>query len=534
MVNITALAATAANPLDLAPIIYAVVAVLAIFGALMGLWRGLLRQTVRIGTIILSIIGSFVLVTVAYKYLDNYLADKTVADVESWMLQTGIISHGTDTSWMQNLDIETMELVLSVPLGLILMPILFVLCFIVLSLLMLIVHAIVCAICGFKSSKNTWTTRLIGMGVGFLQGAVVAGILLMPVIGISTMAEESVTILNEEAPEAEFTETVTSGYDAYVKSVADNPVTNIFGNLGINALYEGVATVKVGGKSHNITALLPDITKIVIDAAELDGADPQNLTPENEASIESILNTIENNSYLSEILSGSVRALASIDIRENLGDSLEEPYLTILADAVAIFKTSDSQNIHTDLDTIVEVYFILSRDGVITAITTEDSDAILDVLVKRDANGETTVNRVIYTLQANDRTKPLVDAIAKISVTVMSDKIGIEGEVLEVYENIKTSINEDILSINKADYENEEDYVADVSDSLDNLLRENEIELEKEIVDTMAEYVADNFSDLDTITDEQVSSIIISYYDAYVDYIENGTIPDDIPDNLLP
>ena len=538
MVNITALAATASSPLDLGPILYAVVAVLAIFGALMGLWRGLFRQAVRTGTIVLSVIVSIVLVNVAYGFLDNYLADKTMADVEAWIMQTGILPYGSDISWIQNFDLETMELAVSVPVALIVMPILFVLCFIILSLLMLIVHAIICAICGFKSSKNTWTTRLIGMGVGFLQGLIVAGIIMVPVVGIGNMADEAVTILNEEAPDAEFTENVNEGYDSYVKSVTDNPVTNIYGSLGINALYEGIATVKISGRSHNITKLLPDFTKIVIDAAELDGADFKNLTPENEASIESMLNTIESNSFLSELLAGSVRGFANANVKLTLKDTLDEPYLSILADAIAIFKTTDSTNIHTDLDTITEVYFIISRDGVITALTSDDTDAVLNILTKRDDEGLTTVNRVIATLEENERTKPLVGAIAKISVSVMSEQIGITTEALEVYENIKTSINEDLLSIRKDSYEDERDYVAAVSAALDSLLRENEIILEPEIVDTMAEYFAENYSDIEELTDEQISSVIISYYDAYVEYIEGGgtvpELPDEIPDDLIP
>ena len=110
----------------------------------------------------------------------------------------------------------------------------------------------------------------------------------------------------------------------------------------------------------------------------------------------------------------------------------------------------------------------------------------------------------------------------------MSQQAGISENAQATYDNIKASINKDILSIKKEDYATDEEYVTEVSCALDNTLKENNITLEKEIVDSMAQYVTDNYSDIDEITDEQVNDIILSYYDAYLDYLETGEIPDGI------
>jgi len=47
MLNTNILAISAADPLNFGPLIYGFVILLAAFGALVGFWRGFMRQTVR-------------------------------------------------------------------------------------------------------------------------------------------------------------------------------------------------------------------------------------------------------------------------------------------------------------------------------------------------------------------------------------------------------------------------------------------------------------------------------------------------------
>ena len=51
----------------------------------------------------------------------------------------------------------------------------------------------------------------------------------------------------------------------------------------------------------------------------------------------------------------------------------------------------------------------------------------------------------------------------------------------------------------------------------------------------MSDYIAENYSGNEDITDEDINDAILSYYSSYVDYINGGgTLPDDIPDDLIP
>ena len=148
------------SPLNLAPIIYGFVAVLALFGALAGLWRGFLRQTVRTTTIVISLVASYALLSIGYGYFDRFLDGKTMADVEGWLRSSRIITPDVDLSWIYNFDVHTAELILKLPLSLVLMPIIFVACFVVISFVMVIAHKIVCAVCGF-GVKNVYLTEYV-------------------------------------------------------------------------------------------------------------------------------------------------------------------------------------------------------------------------------------------------------------------------------------------------------------------------------------------------------------------------------------
>lgn len=521
---------------SITPIIYGIVGVLALIGALAGFSRGLYRQTVRTVTVILAAVLSFVAISMLYSSLLSELEGKTITDVIGILVEKGVLAADADTSLIENLDMKTAELVLALPIGLVVVPLIFVICFIVLSLILMIVHVIICALCGFKSHRNSFVTRLLGFLLGLVQGAAVAGLLLMPIIGIGNIARESVAVLESEASNEEFTETCSELYGTYAEEFVENPAISIYSTLGINALYERIATIDIDDSLEaDLTKLAPDAALVATDVFKLRDAHMNNLSIDDERAVNSILRTIDDNEYFGEILSGLLRSTASAYVNGDIDFTLDDPFGALIDEAAKIFKTSTRDNLADDLDTISDVVFILSRDGILTAFN-EGSDAMLSALTAKDEDGNTTVNKVINTIKENERTKPLVTVITKISLSVMAEETGMGENATETFESIKESINSDILTIKKEDYGEEgyDEYVADVSTAIDTMLKENEIELEKEIVDSMAEYVAENYSDVEKISDEEASDIILSYYDAYLEYLENGTVPDDVPLPELP
>lgn len=498
------------------------IGVLALVGALKGLSRGISRQTVRTLTVIAAAVISFILAKSCYTLMSDFFEGKTTEDVLIFLTDNGILSAGQDLSLIKNVDLKIIELLLALPMAVIIMPFVFVICFILTSALLLIVHWILSAIFGFKKRRNNAVTRLLGMALGLIQGVVVAALILMPVVGIGNSVSESVAILKEETSGEQSTADIIELYDTYVKEIVEDPVVTVIGKCGGNLLYRGIATVEIDGKDCDMTKLLPDVTLIVSKGIKIGSADFTNLTPENEQTINELLDVLEGSQYLSEIVAGAVRSVANACSNGAVELPLEPPFDTFVDSAISIFTTTDTTNLHTDLDTISEVLFILSRDGVFSAFDS-GSDALLDIFTKCDANGDTTIKRIVNTINKNERIKPLVNLITKLSVSVMADQIGMDENTADAYENIKTGINEKVMKINKADYATEDEYVDALSDSLHETLNENNVQLEKGIVDNMAQFIADNYSDKTEIADDEIDEVILSYYDAYIDYMEENS-----------
>jgi len=242
--------------------------------------------------------------------------------------------------------------------------------------------------------------------------------------------------------------------------------------------------------------------------------------------VEEMNQLLADSEYFSDISAGIVRGSAKAALSGNFPLPIPAPFDTLVNGMLEIFVTSDSQNLKGDIDTVLDVYFIIARSGVLNSFD-QNTDALLTSLTTKDGEGKTTITRVIDAINANERTKPLVTLFTKLSISVMSDQLGISEETVAAYENVKTGLN-DTLQISR-EGKTDEEYVDEVAASLDTTLKENNIEVEPEIVDTMAEYIADNFTAGEPLTDEQMNDIILNYYDAYLEYQESGTIPDEVP-----
>ena len=317
------------------------IGVLALIGALKGLSRGISRQIVRTLTVIAAAVISFFLAKSCYTLMSDFFAGKTTEDILLFLQDQGIITIDESLAIVKNVDIKVIELLLALPMAVIIMPIVFVVSFIITSALLLIVHWILSAIFGFKKRRNNAVTRLLGMGLGLVQGVLVAALILTPVIGIGASVSDSVALLKEESPTDESAADIIDLYDNYVKDVVEDPIVTVMGNCGVNLLYKSIATVEIDGKSCDMTKLFPDVTLVATEAMALSGADFTSLTPENEQSVTELLDALEASDYLSEIVAGALRSVANAYNSGDISIPLDPPFDAFVDSAITIFETSD-------------------------------------------------------------------------------------------------------------------------------------------------------------------------------------------------
>lgn len=502
---------------------------LALIGALKGLSRGICRGTVRFITIILSIVLSFFLARLVGAKAFAWLEGMTVEELIAFLVQNGVIADAESLDILTYFDTATIEYILAIPVGLIVIPVIFTLLFPIISALMLIVHAIFSGILGFSKKKNNAVTRLLGFALGAVQGVVVAAVLLVPAIGIVNTVASVAETANENANKGETEAAIIELYDSALKPIAEGPAFKTVSTFGGNLIYENLAKVKLEGERVNIKSEVGTVVKLIGYMGGLGEIDLGNLTEENKTAINAAIDTIESSNYFSPLLANVVKGFSKYAMDGEMVSSMEEPLGSLVRDMLSIFETSGKENICTDIDTFLELLYLLSDEGVLAGMTggeggeSGEQTDMVELLTKSDANGKTVISRAIDILNANERTKFIVTSLTKITLSTMTQQMGgITGEEAEqLYEEVKSGLT-DVVNIKKDDYETEEEYKDAVSESLNETLIANDIQLPTETVEELADHVIENFGDMDVseLTDEQVTSIILQYYDIYASEIE--------------
>ena len=290
----------------------AIVGLLALVGMLKGLSRGIKRQSVRTITIILSIVLSFVAVKILYGAVLGFFDGMTMQELFVKLEELGAGLDAETKDMLADLDPVLIEYILAIPLALIVGPVLFVPVFIIVSAIMLIVHAILSGILGFRKKENTKTTRLLGMALGFVQGVLVSIVLLVPILGLASTVSGAVDTIREKPTKSEAETELITMYDTDLKDIVENPVVKVLGSLGGNLTYKTLATIKVQDNSVKMVDEIDTVLMVYNEIDTLGSAEFTNLTAEQQASIKSMINTLGDSGYFAPLLSNLVKSVATM------------------------------------------------------------------------------------------------------------------------------------------------------------------------------------------------------------------------------
>lgn len=520
--------------------------VLMVFGALKGRSRGIGRQAIRSVTVVLAVILSLVITNGISDAIYTTFSDMTPEEFAESLVSAGVDISGFEEI-LYNISPDTINYIMAIPLSLLIMPIVFVICFEVLKALLLIVHAIFSGICGFSKKRNNWLTRLLGAILGALQGVACAIIVSMPIVGMISMADNVVVQLKEESPDEEVTQTVSDFYDNQFEQISHDPMVTFFGNMGGKALYNQFAIVNIDGDEYNIQEeVAGPIVHIAAASPKLEEFDWKNLTTESKEGLFIIVDAIDESGYFKKI------TLDVIDVAVN---AYEDGAFEVEADAMlvevvdaafTVFGTIDEVSFDTDIKTVFDAYAILGREGALEAFESGELEEVRDALISdyEYCDGDpitasdsldtktTVLKKVTEILNANPHTTPLVSALSRISVAALAQNFGSELPVDEIYDTVKGGLTT-TLQISKDD-KTEEEYKEEVKTSIDEAMKNVDIELEENVLENMADYVSENYETLtnasgdgEGVTDEQINEVILSYYDAY---LATGELPEDLED----
>lgn len=523
--------------------LYVLIGVLALIGLIKGLTRGICRQTVRSMTVICAAILAFIIARSLIPAIRDYVDGKTVGETVGAVGLSGVYESALPEE-IRNIvgcfDSEFLGTVVSLPIMTVVVPVLFVLLFIVLSAVLLLVHVILCGVFGFAKRKNNIATRLLGGVLGLVQGVAVAAILIFPAAGLLTVSAEAAEQIRAESTvsagestaavplEGEVTDGGAGGgetqptflelYDKILKPIYDSPVITLVNKCGGDAMMSAFCTDGEGEEKTDMREGVVAIIGVVNDASGMNGMDMQKLTEDDKAKIDALIARIERSDYLSSVVAGFIRGIAVAVDSGYLEVQGEEPYKGIMESGIAVFRDTNESTLHADLKTIRDVYFLMSDEDVVLALAgAEGAMSMEDALAQTDENGDTVIRRVSAMLNENEHTRSLTGVLTKVSVSIMAkaygDGLGIDAE--QTYENVKSGLSK-ISGIDKG--LTDEKYTAEVASTINTTLKGSEIDLEPGVVDEMAKYVTENYKEKPDgeLTDKELDDIIISYYDAYL------------------
>nr|MBQ8890100.1 hypothetical protein [Clostridia bacterium] len=529
--NITIPPATVGGWISLGILAFAALSML--LGFFTGLKRGFGKTVIRIATIAIAAVVSYFLAVSLTGVVDKLLEGKTIEELATTFYPSYATDVPAETREIINaFDAETIQYILGIFIAIGVAPAIFITCFYIAKAVLMLVYWLLGALLGLVDRHKGFFSTLLGGVMGIVQGAVIAVCVLLPVSGFLGVAENiKVDLLVSESISDESKEKVEGFYAAYLDEAFENPVVDIISENGGDALFAGLTHAEVHGESYDMREKASLFAGVFLDATELKGMDWKAPSPEHQATLRKIVEEMSEDEYMANILAGILRG-SSTALTENMDSfPLEEPYTSLFKEAFSIFHDSSYENIEGDLLTMLEVYYIMGDNGIMTMLGEGNTEALQDALVMRNAEGELVIDTIITTLNTNPRTGRLVTLFTKLSISIMADSMGLDESVTETYENVKSGLNE-TLAIDKEDFETEDEYRDAVNTKMDETLKENGIELEEDVVRGMSDYVVDNYSELDEVTDEQLNDIILSYYSSYIDYVENGTVPDELPEGV--
>lgn len=115
------------------------------------------------------------------------------------------------------LSAESLRPLLDAKLSLVVLPLLFVLIYLLLTPLTLILHKLLCGVLGFSYHHNNLFTRLFAMVIGVLQGALFALILFFPLLNLGA-------IYGDAVEEGKADASACAVYEDYLEATDQSPL----------------------------------------------------------------------------------------------------------------------------------------------------------------------------------------------------------------------------------------------------------------------------------------------------------------------
>ena len=514
----------------------------ALWGAFQGFRRSIFRQVIHVVVTFITAVIAFSLTSGACDAILQSFIDLTpaefVATLEQSLLENGVVLTEEVKGVLATFDMATIGYALALIINTIAAPAVFAILF---GLIALVGKIVTSVLCFFVPKGQTLTYKILGVVGGVLEGALIAGVVLLPLVGWVNIAGGAVDVIRENAPaDDEAAIEIVEFYDDIVLPLEKHAIFQMVGGLGGDAALEKIATVEIDGQKKDLRNEFNVVIKLGYDISKLSETDFLALTEGDKSIIDGIVDECDSSIIVSRITCGVVNGIADAISGGVIPVQVTDTYYNILMEAVAILgsEKTNPATLGQNLTTFKNVYYTLSDNGVLAVFKQGEDGAtategdITAALTNKDENGDTVLNKIINELDKNENTRSLIPLVGKLAMAALYDSLGIPEGSEEAYEQVKETIQE-VLTVDTSDPNAKETIEQSLTETLENIgitVSDNGTDgtISSEAIEVMAEYVMEKQDeikekleqeniDIENISDADILNVILSYYTNFLE-----------------
>lgn len=498
------------------PYVLIFVLICAVLGMLIGLWKGPRKKIAGITAILLSAIISLLITPPILKL---FITDNTVATVVE------LLNFTAQYNELIAASPSVAELITGIPVALA-APLVFLPIYALFRIIFRIAAGIISKI---LFEKKNWTiANVIGMPLGFVQGALAAMVVVVIFAGfVSTVNNVTDTILAQDSEQLVEVQEPIAEIDEYVNIVANDPVVKMLENT--NFIYDALNSFDFCDQKVVLKNEIQSITDATVHLIPL--AENTEISTWSDAEYEALDAFVEKfgdskvlPEVSSEILSAACAKWADgesfMGIEPPKADDSINPLLIAL---YATFRTSTSDTIVLDMETLVDILEIAGRHELLSGNT----DNILSKL------SGSLISELLTTISSNERFSALIPEVTNLSMRILASTIKLPANTGEVYNNITSSISTDLNSFLNG--EKNDESANTFKKSVAASLKKNGVAVSDEVADLVADTMVTAFAEKETVTQEDVQKYFEDYatvYEAVESIQTNNSVSADAPVKL--
>lgn len=492
--------------IDINMILTILIGIVAVFEFLGGFRRGVFRQVLHSALVVSAAVVSY--------YVTEMLVEGLVMGVDQHTINDFLMSlAGSGNPLVSFIPYITFAgWILVLPVATVVAPALFSLIFIVLSIVIKVVYAILSIF--VIRVRHDILLKAVGGVLGAAEGVLIVAMVMFPAYSIVYMAEDTVDVLRDK-DDGSYTSVIET-YDSIADQITENPFFTLMEDMGGKQILEEFFTITIDGEKTNLVHEVDTVVGVVLDVSKMDHDSFVMPDQEHKDMMLAAADSVEGSIYLTTLVVNMFTDLGHAAQDGILPIPVSSSFESLIMSTVGVFASTSRDNIHSDIDTILEVYFMIADSGALKAYDTEGGEnQMKDALIAQDEDGNTVISRVVDKLKENKHMNSIVTAISEMTIKLLADSLGVDYDTINAYNEIKNGFN-DILAINPDDYTPEE-YVEVRDSAIHDVLAEQGVELDKETINELGNFVDENFSDIDELTEENLNDFLLHYFEIIKD-----------------